>query len=93
MRLLRWLALLPGRKVTVYLINGETVTGRVRGIERRAVLMRVRRTVPSGPCRAGEPCSHNRGIVVRERSSEGVSWCRGWAGPAVDALQVALALR
>lgn len=87
MKLLRWLALLPGRKVTVYLIDGSVRRGRVWTIERRNVVLRLPKECSEAFCN-----DHGPTQCVRERSSEGVSWCRGWSGPAVDALQVALAL-
>lgn len=90
MKLLRWLTLLPGRRVMVYLINGTMHTGRVHDIGWRSVVLSyyVHRHYPGR-----KPKLVRGGVVVRARADEGLSWCRGWKGPAVAALRVAIALR
>ena len=35
---------------------------------------------------------HNIWCLDIERATEGLGWCRGWSGPAVEALKVAHAL-
>jgi hypothetical protein len=35
---------------------------------------------------------HNIWCLDSERATEGLGWCRGWSGPAVEALKVAHAL-
>lgn len=35
---------------------------------------------------------HNIWCLDTERATEGLGWCRGWTGPAVEALKVAHAL-
>jgi hypothetical protein len=93
-RLLRYLALVPFRKVTVYLINGELVEGRVQSAWAGSAIV-VLSWRQWSPMRAllGYLVRIETGAVVRARSDEGISWCRGWRGPAVEALKTVLALR
>jgi hypothetical protein len=97
-RLLSFLALVPGRKTVVVDAYGRLWRGRVRhvgvswvglsldaSLEPRSwdelyVLRSLRGTTDGG-------------VAVRSRADEGLSWCRGWIGPEVDALRVAGALR
>lgn len=87
-RLLRWLALVPGRRVTVYLINGEIRQGRVWHVETTAVVFRLPQECSEKFCN-----HHGPAHVVRSRHDEGISWARGYGGPAVNALRTALTLR
>ena len=90
-RLLAWISLVPGRKVTVWMIDGTVRRGRVRFPERRAVLLGVERRADDLEPEFLLPPRWT--ATVRSRTDEGVSWVRGWTGPAADALRAAVALR
>lgn len=87
-RLLRWLALVPGRRAVVYLINGEIRRGRVWYVGTTVVTFRLSQGCSETFCN-----QHGPAHVVRSRRNEGISWVRGHKGPAVNALRTALALR
>jgi hypothetical protein len=92
-RLFAYIALVPGRRVTIGLINDEIVTGRVRSVwGNRAVVLSYR--APTGWIRLRDLTrSVESHAVVRSRIDEGVSWCRGWRGRDVDAFLAGWALR
>lgn len=87
-RFWHWISLVPGRRVTIYLINGEVVTGRVTGVGVRNVTMGFawRRAYVGW-------AAVEQDAVVRSRTDEGTSWCRGWRGQAADAFRAVVALR
>lgn len=104
-RLLSRLTLVPGRKTLVVDAYGRIWRGCVAfslfDVFKPFVLLRM--THPLEPAPAVELCAcasyryakcvYHNGVAVRSYADEGLSWCRGWTGPAADALHVSTALR
>lgn len=91
-RIFAYIALVPGRRVTIGLINGEIVTGRVRSVwvGSQIVWLRFKHKYADLDLGTMQPYTS---AVIRSRHDEGVSWCRGWRGRDVDALLAGWALR
>jgi hypothetical protein len=89
---LSFLALVPGRKIVVVDAHGCLWRGRV--VTRGIAWVGLTLDENVEPVRDRLSCGFrtNGGTAVRSLADEGLSWCRGWSGPEVDALRVAGAL-